>query len=670
VLPTDILTDAAFAIPVDASFSSFLERMGHATIRWPLLLPTAIEISLTSFVPNVIGRLLTLSSLESKLELQLDYSSELIRTGSMGILTVPAALCPTISLSAMVISHLMGTRGRLPQLVTIATSLYLLFVSMSLIELLPKMMFASLLVALAANFLVGELLDAVASLERRELALVLLHLGITVYFGMMYAVLLGLIFSTLIFVLDYVSHSGAVQSATSELERSTVARPREDWDFISTNGASTLIIHLHGMAFFGTASQVLDVMRAHRLFLLANGLELRHIIFDCELCTAIDSSAVSALFLARRICKGASLTFVSTNPKVHSMIKRRRVDFLYFETLDEALEHCEDELLSLRPEVVVVARNEDEVAPPGLSHQTSFDFRAPGDAKISSGKISVGLFSREHAASPPKSPVSATILAEEHSLAPLQCARGDISAMSDAVAGAAIYPLEEVQRRAKWNPEGHRRLLERFVRQVETPHGITDLSPAVNFCDVIVCLPEYVLYDESDEEQIGTHTIARGDKSLFIVDKGQVTLSLILPEDSPGAQPVKYRLAKFGPGSLLSVGSFLASAGTAAAPLSAPCIAVADSVCQILRLPARRFLALEKSDPALACRLYRLLARVAHARSESEMASRIRSTRPHGRLMLQHVHQKKRPSDPMRSLPSATKRGISGALSLDSLPRM
>ena len=666
VCPVDVLAGSFFAVPGDASLWSFLERIPQQTIHWPLVFTNCLQISFTSFVPNLIGRLLSLSSLESKLELQLDYNSELIWTGCMGVFTVPGAMSPTPSLSAMVISHVMGARGRLPQLVTAASSLYLLFVSMSLIEALPKMMFASLLVALAANFLVRELIDAVASLERRELALVFLHLGITIYFGMLYAVALGLIFSTFIFALDYVSHAGVVQSATSELERSTVARAREDWDFISANGASTLIIHLHGMAFFGTASQVLDVLRQHRLFLLGNGLKLRHIIFDCELCSAIDSSAVSALFLARRIYKDASLIFACTNSNVHGMIQRRRVDFQYFEALDEALEHCENALLSLRPTVVVV--KEEECSPPGIGHQVSLDFLAPPSDSLDSK--SSGLCSEMAS---PACEIPATILAEEHILSTTQRCN-DEKNLSDVVAGAAIYPPEEVQQRALRNPDGHRQLLMRFTRQVESSYGITDLAPIVKICDVIVCLPSYVLFDESDNDHNGasSHAVARGDKSLFIIDKGQVTLSSIVPAESPGGQPVRHRVAKFGPGSVLSVGSFLASAGNATSPVGVPTIAVADSVCQLLRLPAQRFAALEKSDPALACRLCYLLVQVAHARSTYDIASRIRSKRPHNHSMLQRHHKEGRTPSPTLSLAPtsiSSKVSIPTAFSADSLGR-
>ena len=216
-----------------------------------------------------------------------------------------------------------------------------------------------------------------------------------------------------------------------------------------------------------------------------------------------------ALFLARRICKDASLIFAGTNQKVHRMIQRRRVDFVYFATVDEALEHCENALLELRLEKsqhvstdALRAVDVDDAnlpPPPFLGRQQSLDFRAPDE---SGGNPKSEVVPSVVHSNPE---VSLCILAEEHSLAlpPLSDdSRAVPSAviMSDAVAGMAVYPPEEVQRRAARNPDGHIRLRQRFTRHVESAYGIADLWPIVRYCDVVVCVPGSVIYDESDNE--------------------------------------------------------------------------------------------------------------------------------------------------------------------------
>ena len=103
---------------------------------------------------------------------------------------------------------MLGARGSLTQIFVVLSSMYLVLRDLTVVEFLPTLMFAALLVVIASNFLVAEILDEIQYLERREIALVLVHLAITIWMSMLYAVLLGLIFSTCIFALDYMRHSG------------------------------------------------------------------------------------------------------------------------------------------------------------------------------------------------------------------------------------------------------------------------------------------------------------------------------------------------------------------------------------------------------------------------------------------------------------------------------
>ena len=229
------------------------------------------------------------------------------------------------------------------------------------------------------------------------------------------------------------------------------------------------------------ACQVIDVMRAHRLALTSEGRELRNIIIDCELCPMIDTSAVSALFLARRICKEARLIFTAANPEVRSMIEKRRIDFQYFATLDDALEACETDLLKL----YVITRalfqrtgsmSAIERSPSassnifGLFRQLSLKrtgtnslFQAPGAA------AKVGLESKSDLTEP-------MIIGRKasgdrwHKAVHLHRIKSEDlvgSSTADRVGGIAVYPAEECKAHALANPEGHRRLIERFVQGVE-----------------------------------------------------------------------------------------------------------------------------------------------------------------------------------------------------------
>lgn len=231
------------------------------------------------------------------------------------------------------------------------------------------------------------------------------------------------------------------------------------------------------------ACQVIDVMRAHRLALTSEGRELRNIIIDCELCPMIDTSAVSALFLARRICKEARLIFTAANPEVRSMIEKRRIDFQYFATLDDALEACETDLLKLYAITQALFQRTGsmsaiERSPTassnifGLFRQMSLKrtgagtnslFQAPGAA------AKVDLESKSDLTEPI---ITGRKASGDRWLKAVHLHRiksEDLvgSSTADRVGGIAVYPAEECKARALANPEGHRRLIERFVQGVE-----------------------------------------------------------------------------------------------------------------------------------------------------------------------------------------------------------
>ena len=231
------------------------------------------------------------------------------------------------------------------------------------------------------------------------------------------------------------------------------------------------------------ACQVIDVMRAHRLALTSEGRELRNIIIDCELCPMIDTSAVSALFLARRICKEARLIFTAANPEVRSMIEKRRIDFQYFATLDDALEACETDLLKLYAITQALFQRTGsmsaiERSPTassnifGLFRQMSLKrtgagtnslFQAPGAA------AKVDLESKSDLTEPI---ITGRKASGDRWLKAVHLHRiksEDLvgSSTADRVGGIAVYPAEECKARALANHEGHRRLIERFVQGVE-----------------------------------------------------------------------------------------------------------------------------------------------------------------------------------------------------------
>ena len=94
-----------------------------------------------------------------------------------------------------------------------------------------------------------------------------LLVALTVTTDLLSAVVLGLLFTAASFIVEYSRHSGVLQRATLQLERSKVLRPAADHAAIDAHGAAVFIVHLHGMIFFGSANSIaapLAALAVHR----------------------------------------------------------------------------------------------------------------------------------------------------------------------------------------------------------------------------------------------------------------------------------------------------------------------------------------------------------------------------------------------------------------------
>ena len=281
-------------------------------------------------------------------DVDIDYNVEILHAGYSQLASAPAAMIPTVTYVGMVVARDMGARSFLPPAMVIGGSLLLVFAGSYIVSLVPKVMFAALLVASGLNLLSDHLKSAYTDLTHKEFALVVLHIGLTATLGMLSAVVLGMLFTATIFIVQYSSVSGVLQSATSLLERSKVTRTIAEQDILEQYGATVLIIHLHGMIFFGSANSVVEEVKAHLATLAELQLPLRFLLLDFDRCSAIDSSAVNVLFSTRRQIKDAGIIFACASTDILSMLSRGSGsdrDFEHFTTLDLALEQCENRLL-------------------------------------------------------------------------------------------------------------------------------------------------------------------------------------------------------------------------------------------------------------------------------------------------------------------------------------
>jgi len=527
----------------------------------------------------------------------------------------------------------------------IATSSLLFLTGSSIVGLVPKAMFAAILVSSGLSMLVDNFKQAWTNFPKREFALVIVHVALTAALGMLYAVVLGLLFTAVIFIIQYSRHSGVLQHATLLLERSKVARTPAEQEVLEEFGATTLVVHLHGMIFFGSANSVVEEVRAHLTTLEELNLPLRFLLLDFDRCSAIDSSAVAVLLQTRRLLKSARLICACAGTDVLDMLLKGSAkpggDFEHFTTLDLALEHCENRLFDFyayrrdaspslsspvvrhsmglmsldRRQALWKDGTDDDTRladnwPPTNTPQESFPgtSRGPGHERAPSDGYSSGDGMPRLG-----TPGSSYPASDDGSYG-----AGKKEENQDRGLGVVVYTPEEA--RAQLDEEALQRLRARFIEAMVESYGARELEDLVEYMDVILVPPNTVI---STYPQVAEET---GEEThLYVLDRGYVSAFATLGErhlrtgggDSsagdadPGAS--RHRLAKYGPGTILGVSSFVMPREMPGLTIM-PMVTISDTFCQLLRLPRSRCDVLEASHPALIFRLYRLLVIISERR--------------------------------------------------------
>ena len=430
-------------------------------------------------------------------------------------------------------------------------------------------------------------------------------------YGMVAAVSLGLLASVLIFVIDYGQHSGVLQTASVELERSRVTRTLHEQHQLDASGAAVLIIHLRGVLFFGSAAQVDQAVRNHmrRLASLSavQQLQLQFVVLDCERCEAVDSSAASVLTLCQQQSRGAHFVFAAANEAIIEQLERRKLNFVAFETLDLALEHTENGLLGKLG-------------------------TAPTSPRSMHAVISV--------------PADVTAALEQGEACPPD--HSTRIGVGGAAAGRAVEPRRVLG--PSWSQMTRAGTLERMQRRFEChiDSHVAGLAPRLlPLMEMVIVPPGTRIFDYSAVSSPGTEEL---DGKLYFVDSGFVTVNLHLPK--PGGGTLTYRMSKVSTGAILGASALLQQSrspgaatrcgasvgdsgdGTTATDVghrqpSLPISAVADTYCQLLCLPSGTLERLEANDPPLACQLLRLLCLVGQA-SERKQALGAAASRAFG----------------------------------------
>ncbi|KAI9204235.1 sulfate transporter family-domain-containing protein [Polychytrium aggregatum] len=227
------------------------------------------------------------------------------------------------------------------------------FAGSAVISIVPTLVVGALIFHLGIDLMKESIIDTwnvgIHPLEYFTIITIVVTMGV---FGFTEGIIVGIILACVFFVVMY-SRKSVIRANYTGMElRSTVHRLYRQRQFLDNVGDQIHIIKLQGFMFFGTVNQ----LDAYICELIHEITRIRFVILDFSLINGMDYSAMESFLRIRRIFREyhTHLVFASLGAESTREVSKSGLfdtdengeSFVHnFETLNESLEWCENQLL-------------------------------------------------------------------------------------------------------------------------------------------------------------------------------------------------------------------------------------------------------------------------------------------------------------------------------------
>jgi MFS superfamily sulfate permease-like transporter/CRP-like cAMP-binding protein len=341
-------------------------KWDNQKIRWDAVMSTMPVLILMTIIVS-IDVLLKLAGTEKQLQVSLNMNREMLVSGAGTLLNTAFFGAPGYAQTKFSVINFAIVRdasNRVPAVCCALFNAAMYFSGFPLINYLPRFFLSGLLIFAGAGFVVENLYDARETLSPLEFGAVWIIVTTNAFYGLLPAVVVGIILSSLIFAVKYSQTPVLKHIVTGRDYQSKVIRTHHlDWK-LQQLGNQILIMRLQGFIFFGTASKLQD--RVQELFDLRDqwtadvGVKnppevneahaVRYLILDFESVSDLDSTGVFAFTKLIRLCKERDIMLLFTEmlPGIKTkLIEKYQVvpESIYMPNLDDAFEYCEELML-------------------------------------------------------------------------------------------------------------------------------------------------------------------------------------------------------------------------------------------------------------------------------------------------------------------------------------
>ena len=316
-------------------------------VNWSILLEQLPNM-MVLLVLSVINMLLYLSGIELSIQRNVDFDHELRITGLGHLLAGLGGGMPghhAISMSTL--SHSLGAHSRFVGVCgTLVIALPLVF-SADLVTIFPKVLLGGLLIYLGLDFLYTWLWRTVERVPLSDYLTILLILTVSIAFGFLEGIGVGLIITVILFVLRYLRISVVKNEFSGALYHSRMERSLNERHWLREQGKAIVIFQLQGFIFFGTGQRLLDHWLNRKQ--ADESIPVRYLILDCHLVTGFDSSALLSLRRLAQLTEQQDVQLIlsTLSPAIEQLLIKEELDNVLqrFNALDAAVEWCENQLL-------------------------------------------------------------------------------------------------------------------------------------------------------------------------------------------------------------------------------------------------------------------------------------------------------------------------------------
>ena len=304
----------------------------------------------------ILDSFLKLSSTKASLKVNVDMMHEMKVTGwenLVGAVFVSAPGYPQVKFNLLSYGILGNVVDRKVGVIVGLFCGFMWLTGFMFVIYLPRFLLGGLLLYAACPFLVDNLFTSYFHMSRMEYGAIWGIFCTVVVgdisglsFALLLAVVVGLVFSTIIFMVQYAQVSIIRHTYQGTDYQSKVVRTYWEEALISRVGARSGYIQLEGFIFFASAAQLVDAVRDMiiRGGTAENHNKIRHLVLDFEFVTNIDYSGVVRLLELRRIVKDAGIALYISGLREGGVMEHARAVEGVFDHDDDgyAPTVCED----------------------------------------------------------------------------------------------------------------------------------------------------------------------------------------------------------------------------------------------------------------------------------------------------------------------------------------